>query len=106
MDDEDYDDENESTEEEFYDVDLDEEFKSYAAQINEKLAAAAALIREANELQEKAGLPMLIDSQFAKEDLDTDEECEKFEQRISLIDSSELERALDQCGWNTSSSYC
>lgn len=109
MDDEDYDDENESTEEEYYDVDLDEEFKSYASQINEKLAEAAALLREAAVLADKAGLPSLIDSSFVREDIDNEEgedAYEKFEQRINLIDVGSIESAMESCGWNASSSYC
>jgi predicted nuclease with TOPRIM domain len=100
--------------------DLDQDFEALAAQINEKLATAAKAIREADELAGKANLPGLIFTQWTREDMQMDnrrsdnpkskedlqDEIDALEQKYELIKVRDLESALGQAGWNTSSSYC
>lgn len=93
---------------------LDKDFVKLATQINAKLKEAAAALREANELADKAKLPGLINSQFIYEDMrykgSSREEInaarDEFEEKYQLIDVSELEDELGNGGWSTSSSYC
>jgi len=93
-------------------VDLEKEFATTAAQINVKLQEAAAAIKEATRLSQEFGLKgNLIHTQWTEElDLDIDEEeCDPedtLEAIFDQIDVSGLEGALDNAGWQTSSSYC
>jgi hypothetical protein len=94
--------------------DLDTDFDSLATQINAKLKEAAAALREANELAEKAKLPGLIFTQFISENMRYDgvprdqisSKCEELEKKYERIDVAELESAMEDGGWSTSSSYC
>jgi hypothetical protein len=86
--------------------DLDQDFDSLVAQINVKLKEAADAVNAAVELSEKAGLNgSLILTQWTCEDIEEDDAVvlvAKFEK----IDVSDLESALGNAGWSTSSSYC
>jgi len=70
---------------------LEEEFAQMQNQVNEKLAEAAKLIREAGKL---AG-------NYGKDLLSNDDENYD---RLFEIDC--IEGAMDEAGWNTSSWYC
>lgn len=99
---------------------LDKDFESLAAQINTKLSKAAKALQEANELAEQAKLPGLIFSQWIGDNMRHDnryaenpkskeeiqDELDALEQKYELIDVHELEAALGNGGWSTSSSYC
>lgn len=93
---------------------LDKDFVELATKINAKLKEAAAALKEANELADKAKLPGLINSQFIYENMRYDgsssEEIntarDEFEEKYQLIDVSDLEEELGNGGWSTSSSYC
>jgi hypothetical protein len=103
---------------------LDKDFKETAAKINAKIKEAAAALDEANELASEAGLPALIYTQWTSEDdnsleeLDTearqkleddpewDGEASPLKMKMDLIDVGELEGAVCNAGWSTSSSYC
>jgi hypothetical protein len=93
---------------------LDKDFEQIAQQINDKLKEAAAALREANDLAEKAKLPGLIYTQFISENMRYDgvprdqisAKCEELEKKYELIHVNELEAALGDGGWSTSSSYC
>lgn len=84
---------------------IDQDFEKVAAQINAKLAEAAAALREANKLREEAGLETLVLSMWVREDNDR-ETVEALEEKLDLINVRELERELGCAGWSTSSSYC
>jgi hypothetical protein len=87
-------------------TELNEDFDQLVAQINVKLKEAAAAVEEAVKLSEKAGLNgSLILTQWTCEDLEEDEE-EDLEEKFEKIDVSDLESALGNAGWSTSSSYC
>ena len=103
---------------------LDNEFKKTAKKINAKLKEAAAALEAANELSAKAGLPALIYTQWTREDdnslealddaerkaLEDDEnwdgEMTPIQMKLEFIDVSDLESAICNGGWSTSSSYC
>jgi hypothetical protein len=103
---------------------LSAEFEQTIEQINAKLAEAAKALREANELAKTAGYHYgIINSQYVREqdfvqvneedfeDLDAyDEACDRadeaMEEKYSSIDVSDLEAAMEEAGWSTSSSYC
>ena len=99
---------------------LDQDFEKTAEQINAKIKEAAEALRQANELATKAGLPSLIYTQFTRDDIqyqndnadeplkkrELEEKCDELEEKLELIDVSDLEDALSQAGWSTSSSYC
>lgn len=101
---------------------LSAEFEQQIEQINAKLAEAAKALSEANALAKAAGYKHgLIDTQYAREyeevvvDLDEDDEgydeaydraSEALEEKYSAIDVSDLEAAMEDAGWSTSSSYC
>jgi predicted RNase H-like nuclease len=99
---------------------LDKDFEQIAQQINAKIKEAAAALREANELADKAKLPGLIFTQWIGENMEMDnrrsgntrskrdiqDEVNALEQKYELIDVHELEAALGDGGWSTSSSYC
>lgn len=69
----------------------EEEFELFRSQVNEKLAAAAALIREAGQLAGKEGKDL---QSYDDESGDT------------MFDTYQLERAMRDTGWNTSSWHC
>ncbi len=99
---------------------LDQDFEKIVKQINTKIREAAKSLIKANELAAKAGLPSLIYTQFIREEIffsnnlkdeplerkDIEDMIEKLEKKLSYIDVSLLEGALDDGGWSTSSSYC
>jgi hypothetical protein len=99
---------------------LDKDFDQVVSQINAKLKEAADAISEANRLSETVGLPALIYTQWLRDDAymnnrrsddpkDRDEienELEELQAKLEKIDVHELESALGQGGWSTSSSYC
>lgn len=103
---------------------LDKEFEQMIDQINAKLAESAKALREANELAQKAGYKHgLINSQWVREketinlnqedfedddayDEAYDRAYEALEEKYSSIDVSDLESAMEEAGWSTSSSYC
>jgi hypothetical protein len=81
------------------------DFEETASQINRKLKEAATALKEANRLATEAKLEGLIDSMWLRDDM-TGNDYEEFQQKIDLIDVSELEGELESAGWSTSSSYC
>lgn len=101
---------------------LEKEFEETAKQINAKAKEAADALNEANRLAREAGLPSLIYGMFQREDdyyeyseeeleeLETDEEWDgeatPMERKIKMLDLSDLEGAMEEAGWSTSSSYC
>lgn len=99
---------------------LEQEFDNLVGQINVKLNEAAAALKEANVLREKAGLPALIFSAWLREDawrefrhlededenFDIDARMDEERAKYEKIDTGALERELGQAGWSTSSSYC
>ena len=103
---------------------LSAEFEQQIEQINAKLAESAKALREANELAKKAGYQHgIINSQWAREKESTginrkdfededayyeaqDRAYEALEEKYSSIDVSDLEAAMEEGGWSTSSSYC
>lgn len=112
---------------------LDKEFDGeLLAQLNEKLAEAAKVMKEVNELRGKLGLDSLILTSWARDDLYRDIESqldesededivqmnrreksdliyERIEQAQALyeqIKTDALEGQLNSAGWSTSSSYC
>jgi hypothetical protein len=103
---------------------LNKEFKKAAAKINAKLKEAAAALEEANELSTKVGCPVLIytqwtrESDYSLEDLDDverqaleddkewDGKMSPLQMKLEFIDVSDLESAICNGGWSTSSSYC
>lgn len=98
--------------------DLDKDFQKTVDQINAKLKEAAAALREANRLGDGAGLPGLIWTQWTSENMDLgededeltdderDEKIEDLQAKVELIDVSDFEHAMGQCGWSASASYC
>lgn len=100
--------------------DLNNDFDTLAEQINAKLKEAAAAVREANRLGDKLGLPALICTQQLYDDLvyqnrgkenplsqdDIEDKMKEYEDKLEKIDVGELESALSDAGWSTSSSYC
>lgn len=101
-------------------TELDKEFEESVEKINAKLAEAAKALHEAAELAGKAGLPMLIRSQFISEELqyrnryaaapksrdEISAETDQIFEKLEHIDVSDIEDAMSACGWNPSSSYC
>lgn len=101
---------------------LNAEFEQQIDQINAKLAESAKALREANELAKKAGYQYgIINSQWVREreevavdvleddegyDEAMDRAYEALEEKYSSIDVSDLESAMEEAGWSTSSSYC
>ncbi len=108
---------------------LDKEFDAEVlAQLNEKLAEAAKIMKEVNALRDKLGLDSLILTSWARDDLysqlrdemDEDETINSDQERDDRIDegmeraqslydqikTSALEGQLNSAGWSTSSSYC
>lgn len=104
---------------------LDKDFEQHLEQLNAKLAEAAKVMKEVNELREKAGLEALIFTQWMREDAyrsirnqieeeenrkpDSDEiyeRIEKLQETYEQIETSDLEREMNRAGWSTSSSYC
>jgi len=70
---------------------LEEEFEAMVGEVNSKINQAAALIREAARIAEANG----------KDLRSTDEENYDY-----LFDQGELESAMEDAGWNTSSWHC
>lgn len=99
---------------------LNEDFQKVVEQINAKLKEAAEALREANRLGSEAGLDGLIFTQFSKDDIrhsnryaeppldkfQLEDKIAEEEAKYELIDTSDLEAAMGNAGWNTSSSYC
>jgi hypothetical protein len=102
----------------------EQEFRETADKINAKLKEAAAALEEANRLAGEAGLPSLIYTQWTSDDdntadnmteeeeeaLEADEdwdgEASPLKIKMDLIDVSDIEDAIQNGGWSTSSSYC
>jgi hypothetical protein len=70
---------------------LEDEFKAFQAEVDGKLAEAAKLIREAANLAESRG----------KDLLDYDQDAED-----NMFDTYQIESAMRDAGWNTSSWHC
>lgn len=70
---------------------LDKEFETLQAEVDKKLQAAAALIREASDLTRVAGKDSLLDHDANYE---------------PLFDTYSLEGAMRYAGWSTSSWHC
>lgn len=70
---------------------LEEEFKQMQSQVNDKIQEAAKLIREAADIAESHG----------KDLRSWDQDGEDY-----LFDQYELESAMSDAGWNTSSWNC
>lgn len=108
---------------------LDKDFEETLKQLNAKLAEAAKVMEEVNELRAKAGLESLVFSAWMREeayrkisrevnesveaedpDFDEDEavdlKMEEIQSRYDRIDTGALEGELNDAGWSTSSSYC
>lgn len=99
---------------------LEKDFDSVVEQINVKLKEAADAISEANRLSETIGLPSLIYSQWLRDDAhmnnrrsdepkdrnEIEAELEELQSKLEKINVRDLESALGQGGWSTSSSYC
>ena len=109
---------------------LDKEFDAEVlAQLNEKLAEAAKVMKEVNALRDKLGLDSLILTVWARDDFRReirsqiddgelvvsdhnemyellDEKMDAAQARYDQIDTGPLERELNNAGWSTSSSYC
>lgn len=103
---------------------LDAEFQQTVDKVNAKLAEAAKALREATELAETVGYKYgIINSQWVRErdrikvneedyedeeayDEAYDRACEAMDEKYSAIDVSDLESAMEEAGWSTSSSYC
>lgn len=99
---------------------LDKDFDQVVLQINSKLKEAAEAINEANRLSGAIGLPALIYTQWLRDDAhmdnrrsggirdkdEIDAELDELQVKLDKIDVRELESALGQGGWSTSSSYC
>lgn len=73
----------------------EEEFKLFVDEVNSKLAAASALIREANSLAAQRGKDL--------QSIDNEGDDPSYD---SLFDTYQLERAMSDSGWNTSSWHC
>ena len=105
--------------------DLDKDFEGLVEQANAKLAEAAKALDEANELRSKAGFDSFIFSVWQREEayrtiknrIEEEEnrkatseeiydEIEKLQAKYEKFDVSELEGAMEDAGWSTSSSYC
>ena len=97
-------------------ADLEKDFDTVVEQINLKLKEAASAVQEANRLSEEIGLPALISTQWMYDDMraknrelsreEISEKCEALQEKLEKINVSELEIALGDGGWSTSSSYC
>lgn len=105
---------------------LDKEFDAaLLAQLNDKLAEAAKVMHEVNELRSKLGLDSLILTQWRREELYSEIKSKIEEEENRRVDSREiynrmedyqsfydqiktdgLEREMNRAGWSTSSSYC
>lgn len=70
---------------------LEDEFKAFQKEVNDKLAAAAALIREAADMATAKG----------KDLHDFDDDAEDY-----MFDTYQLQHAMRDAGWNTSSWNC
>lgn len=105
--------------------DLEKDFEQHLEQLNAKLAEAAKVMKEVNELRAKAGLESLIFSAWMREDAyrtirnqieeeenrkpDSNEIYDRIEEmqaRYEQIETGALENELNSAGWSTSSSYC
>jgi len=68
---------------------IEEEFKLLQDQVNDKIRAAAQLVREANELADTHG-----------------KNLQSVDDYDAIFDVGPLENAMEEAGWNTSSWYC
>ncbi len=79
-------------------------------QINDKIKEATKALSEADSLATELGYNGLVLTQWNHEDdLSEDESGELYdelEEKYDLIHVSDLENAIDNAGWSTSSSYC
>lgn len=86
---------------------LDKDFQHIADQINQHLKTAAAALKKANQLKDKANMEALISPYGLIECLGLDEEqVELFRKQTKLINVRDLEKEIQEAGWSTSSSYC
>ena len=93
---------------------LDQEFQETVEQVNAKLDEAAKALKEAAKLAKKAGFKHgIIFSQWARENEgidwsaeDADDKYMALEEKYGMIDVSALEGAMEEAGWQPSSSYC
>lgn len=81
--------------------DMEKEFGEVAAIINRKIGEVVHALKEVNRLRREANLPSLIYTSWSCE-----EDHPYLEQKLEMIDVSELEGELSDAGWSTSSSYC
>lgn len=84
---------------------LDKNFQDTVAQINAKLKEATLALKEANRLKGTINLPALISNPYIMEEYD-EETAEALNEKIDLLNTSELETEIECAGWSTSSSYC
>lgn len=108
---------------------LDKEFDAEVlAQLNEKLAEAAKVMKEVNELRSKLGIDSLILTSWERDNLYSelqgklnedenissdqeyndilDDKMAEYEAFYDRIKTGALEGQLNSAGWSTSSSYC
>jgi hypothetical protein len=86
---------------------LNQDFQSIADQINQHLKTAAAALKKANDLKDKAEMAALISPYGLIECLGlSEEQVELFREQTALINVRDLEREIQSAGWSTSSSYC
>lgn len=99
---------------------MDAEFNSLVEQINQQIKAAAEALNKANELASKAGFDGLIFTQWMGDDMrqknryadtpldkyELQDKIDETQSRFELIKVRELESAINNAGWSTSSAYC
>ena len=88
-------------------TDLETSWEETVKQINAKIKEAAQALKDARLIADKAGVPVLIHTQYTGDYLDMDdEEMDEFYEKVEDIDVSPLENEMDRAGWSMSSSYC
>ena len=99
---------------------LDKDFEKTLAKVNQKLQEATKALKKANKLAKEIGFNHgLIFGMWAKEEelgeLESsleekgDSKTDPYEllrEKYSQINVSDLEQAMAEAGWSTSSSYC
>lgn len=83
---------------------LEKDFTETAKQINDKIKEAAKAMKEANALAKKAGLSRMTHDPYGYEE--PQEDLDKLEELISMVDIYPLFTELDKAGWRTSSIGC
>lgn len=87
--------------------DLEKSWEETAKEINAKLKEATAALKEVNRLSGEAGVDFLFISQWAYDELSSEEVAALKIKLADIKDSvKELESQIDSAGWSTSSSHC